>query len=75
MPTTNERLSAMEAKLDEIHLAVVGNGSRHSSMRERVAALESSNGWRHRAIYSVFPSLVVALLTHLGVHVPSPPQS
>ncbi len=67
MPTTAERLAALEQMTTEIHMAVVGDGSRQSSLRERIAALESSNDWRHRAIYSVFPSLFVSLLAHFGI--------
>lgn len=77
--TTAERLAALElrvaensALLQDIHLAVVGNGSKGSSLRERVSSLESSNNWQHRALYSVFPAMFTALLAQLGLHVSHP---
>ena len=70
MPTTTaERLAALETLVSEIHQATVGDGSKGSSLRERVTALETSNDWRHRAVYSIVPSLLVSLAAHLGVPV------
>jgi hypothetical protein len=73
MATTIDRLSALEQQvtansvlLTEIHAAVIGNGAKGSSLRERVAALETSNDFRHKAVYAVFPSLLVSVLSHLG---------
>lgn len=76
--TTAERLAALEARmasnttlLAEVHAAVIGDGSKQSSLRERLSAVEAQNDWRHRTVYSVFPSILVAVLAHLGIHVPS----
>ena len=74
-----ERLARIEARhaanaalIGEIHREVVGSGDKGSTVRERLSALETSNDWRHRAMYSVFPSLLVGLLAHLGLPVPVP---
>lgn len=68
--TTAERLASLERLTAEIHLAVVGDGSAGSSLRERVSALETSNGWRQRALYSVLPSIATAALAQFGLHLP-----
>lgn len=75
MPTTADRLLSLEQRIEhntaliaEIHTAVVGDGSRQSSLRERVSVLEVSNDFRHRAVYSILPSIVMALLAQLGLH-------
>ena len=76
-PSTSQRLVQLEreiarnsALIAEIHTAVVGDGSKGSSLRERTASLEAGNDWRHKALYSVFPSVVTALLAQLGFHLP-----
>jgi hypothetical protein len=70
MATTAERLAALETMVAEIHGAVVGNGSKGSTVRERLSSLETQTDWRHRTVYSIVPSLLVAALSHLGIHLP-----
>jgi len=76
MPTTADRLLAVERQLanntvllQEMHVALCGDGSKQSSLRERVAMLETSNDFRHRAVYSILPAIVTALLAQLGLHI------
>jgi len=77
MATTHQRLDSIEtrlARLDErtesIYLAVVGDGSKGSSLRERVATLEVQNDFRHKAVFAAVPAVVVWLLNHLGLSMP-----
>lgn len=65
-------LAAIRATLDEVRLAVIGDGSKDSSLRERVSALESGNDWKHRLVATAIPTVLGAVLAHLGVHVPAP---
>lgn len=74
MPTTPDRLSALELRvaanstlLQEIHTAVVSDGSPGSSLRERVTALETgahAHASSHR--WSTARSIAVAAATALG---------
>jgi hypothetical protein len=74
-----ERLAQIEATqasstavLAEIHVAVVGDGSAGSSLRERVATLETAHlhesSWKYRGVTTAATALVsaaFAYFTHL----------
>lgn len=71
MPTTGERLSAIETMVGEIHTAVIGNGSAGSSLRERTAALEewrrNQDGLKHRGVRAASQAILtaaVAIIVH-----------
>lgn len=74
MPATAERLAALETMVGEIHSAVVGDGSKDSSMRERVATLEAQQDWKHRAVaigaHTLWTAAVAAVAHTLGIQLP-----
>ena len=69
-------LARQGAILDRLELAVIGDGSAGSSLRERMSAAETDiatlKGWRHKALAGVGQTLLsacVSLLTMtLGAH-------
>jgi hypothetical protein len=70
MTTTADRLARLEAMVSEIHVAVIGDGSAGSSLRERVQALETSHqretGWRYRTVNSAAVAVVASALSWLA---------
>jgi hypothetical protein len=77
MTSTLERLAALERRIEhnsailsEIHAAVVGDGSKHSSLRERVTALEVAHthetSWKYRGVSSSAIAIVSAGLAFIA---------
>ncbi len=77
MPSTTERLAAIETLLGEVHLACVGDGSPGSSLRERTTALEewrrTEGGLKHKGIragsQAIFTAAVAVIVQALHLSV------
>lgn len=66
-PKEAKEFGELTKMVEEIHLAVIGNGSAGSSLRERVSTLEAGNDWKHKLIAAAVPTVLGALFSHLGI--------
>ena len=76
MPTTAERLAALETMVADIHGAVVGDNSKGSSIRERLASLEANQSVRQKLIalgaQALWTAAVAAVAHSVGLQLPAP---